>query len=142
MMTSFAVPEGVLISPLHESLLCLIGKDSKGQEPVPSLRSRQEHSALLLDDTFANMCDGKLSTEKKTKLMGMSGRPLALKHMTDMKYESNTTSLPKKEFEIETSGGKEINANSYTVKGTGNAPEVFGEANKNEMRNIDRKSVV
>ncbi|XP_031274415.1 uncharacterized protein LOC116132874 [Pistacia vera] len=148
-MTSFAVPEGVLISPLHESLLCLIGKDSKGWEPVPLLRSRQEHSTLLADDSFANMRDGKVLKEKKTKLVGKSGRPGALKHMTDMKHESNTTSLPKKEFEIETLGCKEINSNSLrciplansicffdSVKGTGSASEILEEANKDGRCNI------
>ncbi|TXG71763.1 hypothetical protein EZV62_000342 [Acer yangbiense] len=148
-MTSFPVPGDVLISPLHDSLFCLMRKErlSRSCELVSSLKGRQEHPAMLAEESVASMGNGKLLKEKKAELVEKSDRLVELKHGGDMKFESGTTFLVKKTIENETSGGKKIYSNDLrcaplpnslctfdSVKGTGRASEVSREADKNWNR--------
>ncbi|KAL5785243.1 hypothetical protein ACOSQ2_007635 [Xanthoceras sorbifolium] len=148
-MTSFPVPGDALISPLQDSLLFLMRKErlSGYCEPVSSLKGRQEHSAMLAEESVASMGNGKMLKEKKAKSVEKSDRLVELNHGADIKYESGTTCLVKKNIEKETLGGKKIYSNDLrcaplsnsvcafdSVKLTGCASEVSREADKNGER--------
>ena len=70
-MTSYHVPGGVLISPLHDSLLCLLRKEkerpSRDSKSILSLKACQEHSSGLMDESILG--NGKQLHEKKTKFL-------------------------------------------------------------------------
>lgn len=147
-MTSFPVPGGVLMSPLHESLLCLIRKErpSRDNEHLPYHGGSHQHSSVSVDESVACMGNQKLLKKKKANLLGKSARPVEQKHETDVKDENDTACLPKKKLENKAMGGKGIDHNDSShiklsnsecvigsLKGRDKAPEVF--------RGIDKDGV-
>ncbi|KAI8534274.1 hypothetical protein RHMOL_Rhmol10G0077500 [Rhododendron molle] len=68
--TSFPVPGGLLLSPLHESLLCLERKEknSRGIDLVPAIKCGEEHPAVLANDSSSSMENKKVPKEKKRKI--------------------------------------------------------------------------
>lgn len=136
-----------MVSPLHDSLFCLITKERllRDREHVPTLKGSQEHSAMSVDKSVASMGNRKLLKEKKENLLGKISRPVEQKHGTDAKDE-NDTSLLKKKLENETSGGKEINHNNAIRLSLSNPKCVFGSVKRlvrasEVSRGIDKDEV-
>ncbi|XWS08617.1 hypothetical protein CRYUN_Cryun40dG0017200 [Craigia yunnanensis] len=147
-MTSYHVPGGVLISPLHDSLLCLLRKEnerpSRDGESILSLKACQEHSSGLMDESILG--NGKQLHEKKTKfLTGKSEKLVESKHGNRMNVENDKTLLIKKKSENEIAGGKELLPNdltalsnlvnvSYSMEASGRTCDVSAEANRDAPR--------
>ncbi|KAL4642890.1 hypothetical protein ACB092_02G052500 [Castanea dentata] len=142
-MTSFPIPGGRLISPLNDSLLCLMRKEkhSSVSKPLPSLSGHQEHSAMLVDESASMMENGKLLKAKKMKLVGEKNRRVELKHGNGADSENDLTLQVKKISVNETTEGKEFMSGDlkctpvsklvcdarYSMKDAGGASEVFRE---------------
>ncbi|KAM3707663.1 hypothetical protein ACB094_02G042500 [Castanea mollissima] len=142
-MTSFPIPGGRLISPLNDSLLCLMRKEkhSSVSKPLPSLSGHQEHSAMLVDESASMMENGKLLKAKKMKLVGERNRRVELKHGNGADSENDLTLQVKKISVNETTEGKEFMSGDlkctpvsklvcdarYSMKDAGGASEVFRE---------------
>ncbi|EOY06471.1 hypothetical protein QUC31_016266 [Theobroma cacao] len=110
-MTSLYVPGGVLISPLHDSLLLLLRKEKEGatrdSKSIPSLKACQEHSAGLIDEFVLG--NGKQLNKKKTKvLMGKSKKMVESKHGNGFNVANDKTLLIKKKSENEIAGREEL----------------------------------
>ncbi|XP_022741106.1 uncharacterized protein LOC111292786 isoform X2 [Durio zibethinus] len=149
-MTSNHVPGGVLISPLHDSLLCLLRKEkerpSRDSKSIPSLKACQEHSSWLIDEFILG--NGKQSNENKPKyLMGKSKKLVELKHGNRVNVEHDKTLLIKKKSENEIAGEKELLPNDLkktalsnsvnvadSIEATARACDVSVEANQNASR--------
>ncbi|KAG2727151.1 hypothetical protein I3843_01G141700 [Carya illinoinensis] len=135
-MTSFTIPGGVLISPLHDSLLCLMRKEKVFSigKPKPPLKGHQEHSAMLVDESHSIMGNGKVFKEKRTKSMKRD-------RLVKLKYGStglDDTALEMKKVSVnETIEAKELLFGdskcthvSKSVKEAGGASELLRESNK------------
>ncbi|RVX22069.1 hypothetical protein CK203_001527 [Vitis vinifera] len=149
-MTSFAVPEGVLLSPLHDSFICLIRKKKfpRNSKPVPALEGSQEQPALSPDEAATLLVDEQVLKEKKTRLVGKSERRAEVKHGSGMDFKNDMAFPLKEEVENQFPEGKEHFSNdlkftslSNTLhdvgdsgKGTGRATEIFGEPNKDGLK--------
>ncbi|XP_022760529.1 uncharacterized protein LOC111306833 [Durio zibethinus] len=149
-MTSNHVPGGVLISPLHDSLLCLLRKEeerpSRGSKSIPLLKACQEHSSGLIDESILG--NGKQVNDKKTKfLMGKSEKLVESKHGNRMNVGNGKTLLIEKKYENEIAGGKELLPNDLkhralsnsvnvadTMEATARACDVSVESNQNASR--------
>jgi hypothetical protein len=108
-MTSFPIPGAVLISPIHDSLLCLVKKDKLSvSKPMLPLNGRQEHSAILADELASMMGIRKVLKEKKTKLAVKSERQFEVKHENGTYFEDDMSFQMKKISINETTGGKEF----------------------------------
>ncbi|GAV73139.1 zf-CW domain-containing protein [Cephalotus follicularis] len=147
-MTSFPVPGGAVISPLHDSLLCLVRREclSSDSKPVPSIRFSQEHSAMTAEDLDSVLGNGKLSKERKISLVGIE-RPVESNHQNGPN-EKDDVSFRMKRFE-ETPAGKGIVSSYMTqmpstnsvyfsdsVKATVKASEVRREVSKDTRGEI------
>ncbi|XP_034685577.1 uncharacterized protein LOC117914375 isoform X2 [Vitis riparia] len=149
-MTSFAVPEGVLLSPLHDSFICLIRKKKfpRNSKPVPALEGSQEQPALSPDEAATLLVDEQVLKEKKTRLVRKSERRAEVKHGSGMDFKNDMAFPLKEEVENQFPEGKEHFSNdlkftslSNTLhdvgdsgKGTGRATEIFGEPNKDGLK--------
>lgn len=145
-MTSFSVHGGSLISPLHNSLLCLISKEKLlgDGKPLPALEDCQEYSDLSVDGSASRMGGVKVFKGKKTRLVLKSERLVENKHGNGMDLETDSSSLSKKKIDIETPEGKDFLSNDMKLTplsnsicdgggpmiGTGWANEISQEANK------------
>ncbi|XP_059435060.1 cysteine-tryptophan domain-containing zinc finger protein 7-like isoform X2 [Corylus avellana] len=144
-MTSFPIPGGVLISPIHDSLLCLVKKDKLSvSKPMPPLNGRQEHSAILVDELASMMGNRKVLKEKKAKLVAKSERQFEVKHENGTYFEDDMSFQTKKISVNETTGGKEflpgdlksmhVSKSESDVRGSlkvaGGGSEVFREGYK------------
>ncbi|XP_039071237.1 cysteine-tryptophan domain-containing zinc finger protein 7-like [Hibiscus syriacus] len=127
-MTSNHVPGGMLISPLHDSLLCL---------------SRKEKSSMLIDDSVLG--NRKQLHEKKPKfLIRKSEELVESKHRNHMYVESGKTLLIKKKQETKIAGGESLpNDLKHTspssplniaMEATARVCDVSAEANQNALR--------
>ncbi|XP_012455485.2 cysteine-tryptophan domain-containing zinc finger protein 7 [Gossypium raimondii] len=110
-MTSYHVPGGVLISPLHESLLCLLRKEKEGpsreSKSIPLLKACPENSSGLIDESMLG--NGKQLREKKTKfLIGKSKKVVESKQGNRMNVENDKKMLIKNKLQNENAGGKEL----------------------------------
>lgn len=140
-MTSFPVPGDALISPLHDSLLCLIRK-----RKVPSSKGHQEHSSLSVEESVSTRGNRKVSKETKIKVAGKGESLVKLKLENGIK--NRTRILMKKKSETETLEGKELLPNDLgatpfsnlvcdvgdPLKGIGRTSEASREANENEVK--------
>lgn len=142
-MTSFPIPGGRLISPLNDSLLCLMRKEKhlSVSKPLPSLSGHQEHSAMLVDDSASMMENGKLLKAKKMKLVGKKDRRVELKHGNGADSENDLALQLKKISVNETTEGREFMSGDLkctpvsklvcdarnSMKDAGGASEVFRE---------------
>lgn len=110
-MTSYHVPGGVLISPLHESLLCLLRKEKEGpsreSKSIPLLKACPENYSRLIDESMLG--NGKQLSEKKTKfLIGKSKKVVESKQGNRMNVENDKKLLIKNKLQNENAGGKEL----------------------------------
>lgn len=140
-MTSFPVPGDALISPLHDSLLCLIRK-----RKVPSSKGHQEHSSLSVEESVSTRGNRKVSKGTKIKVAGKGESLVKLKLENGIK--NSTRILMKKKSETETLEGKELLPNDLgatplsnlvcdvgdPLKGIGRTSEASREANENEVK--------
>ncbi|XVF38689.1 hypothetical protein REPUB_Repub20aG0123400 [Reevesia pubescens] len=148
-MTSNHVPGGVLISPLHDSLLCFLRKEKERPRDgkyIPLLKACQEHSSGLIDDSISG--NGKQLNEKKTKLlMGKSEKLVEKKHGNCMNVENDNTLLIKKKPQNEMARAKELLANDLkhttlpnsvnianSMEATARVCDVSAEANQDASR--------
>ncbi|XWS14057.1 hypothetical protein CRYUN_Cryun36dG0090800 [Craigia yunnanensis] len=149
-MTSYHVPGGVLISPLHDSLLCLLRKEkerpSRESKSILSLKASQEHSSGLIDESILG--NGKQLHEKKTKfLMGKSEKMVESKHGNFMNVENDKALLMKRKYGNEIAGGKKLFPNDFkhtslsnsvniadSMEATARACDVSAEANQDAPR--------
>ncbi|GMI80093.1 hypothetical protein HRI_001678600 [Hibiscus trionum] len=126
-MTSYHVPGGVLISPLNDSLLCLLGKEkeepSRDSTTTPMLKGCHENSYGFRDESILD--NGKDPSEKKTKfLIGKSKRVLESKHGNCVTVENDKKLLIRKKSENEIAGGKELLANDLKHTALSNSVNV------------------
>ncbi|XWS53645.1 hypothetical protein CRYUN_Cryun10bG0018600 [Craigia yunnanensis] len=149
-MISNHVPGGVLISPLHDSLLWLLRKEkekpSRDSKSIPSLKVCQEHSSWLIDESILGK--RKQLNEKETNLlMGKSEKMVESKHGNRMNVENDKTLLIKKKSENEIAAEKELLPNDLKqtalsnsvnvadyMEATARACDVSAEANQNASR--------
>ncbi|KAG6664314.1 cysteine-tryptophan domain-containing zinc finger protein 7-like isoform X1 [Carya illinoinensis] len=145
-MTSLPIPRGVLISPLHDSLLCLMSNEKVDSvsKPMPPLKGHQEHSALLLDGSISMTGNKKVLKEKGMKSVGKSERLVELKRRNGTDIEDDTTLEMKKIPVDETMETKELFSGKLkstqvsksafdvcdSVKPAGGASEVSWESNE------------
>lgn len=148
-MTSFPIPGGITISPLHDSLLCLIKEErfSKVSKVEHSFKGVQDNSALLVDKSGSQQRDGKVLREK-SKSSGKSKRQTEMKHGNGTHVENDITIRENTTFDKETSAGKEFLCNGSKRVAITNAvcdaggfvkvivqeSEVHKEAVNNEMK--------
>ncbi|XVE82118.1 hypothetical protein DITRI_Ditri15bG0121500 [Diplodiscus trichospermus] len=126
-MTSYHVPGGVLISPLHDSLLCLLRKEkervSRDSKSILSLKACQEHSSGSIDKSILG--NGKQLHEKKSKfLTGKSEKLVGPKHINCMNVENKKTLIAKKKSENEIAGGKALLPNDLKHTARSNSVNV------------------
>ncbi|GLT60863.1 hypothetical protein SLA2020_336070 [Shorea laevis] len=145
-MTSFPIPGGVLISPVHDSLLCLVKREKlcSVSKPMPLLNGHQEHASILEDEVASMVGNRKVLKETKTKVAGKSERQLEVKHENGRDFEDVMSLQTKKISVNETTGGKEFLSRDSksmhvsksesdvrdSLKVAGGASEVFREGNK------------
>ncbi|KAK8539346.1 hypothetical protein V6N13_104412 [Hibiscus sabdariffa] len=126
-MTSYHVPGGVLISPLNDSLLCLLRKEKEGPSRdstnIPLLKECRGNSSGLIDDSILG--NGKELSEKKTKfVIGKSKMVLESKCRNRVKVEKDKKLLIRKKSENEIAGGKELLANDLKQTSLSNSVNV------------------
>ncbi|KAL4310041.1 hypothetical protein GQ457_01G030860 [Hibiscus cannabinus] len=146
-MISNHVPGGVLISPLHDSLLCSLRKEmeipSRENKPIPLLKACQEHPSMLIDESVLGSI--KQLNEKKTNfLIGKSQELLESNHGNCMKVESGKTLHVKKKHKTEIAGGESLpndlkhtapsSSENIAMEATARACDVSAEANQNALR--------
>ncbi|PSR92628.1 MORC family CW-type zinc finger protein, partial [Actinidia chinensis var. chinensis] len=159
-MTSFPVPGGVLLSPLHQSLRCLARKEKLSQNINPAIKSGQEHSAALADDSVSSMGNKKVPKVKSPKILEKSAKLVVLKREIGVNFDENRTTPVKQEVSIEarnmeneTLGRKQGFSNdtklkplSYSVchvdivKAAAMAPEGPREAERN--KSVKKREVI
>ncbi|XP_014505537.1 uncharacterized protein LOC106765429 [Vigna radiata var. radiata] len=142
-MTSFTIPGGVLISPLHDSLLNLIrkGKALGDSRPMSSLNGHQEHYSMSTDESDSLVRDSHLLKKRKLTAVDQSEKH----HMNGNCYENDMTSHTKKRLANRTPDRKDFLSNGLrctplsssicdageTAEVAGKAIEVSKEVNKN-----------
>ncbi|KAK9020056.1 hypothetical protein V6N11_054551 [Hibiscus sabdariffa] len=126
-MTSYHVPGGLLVSPLNDSLLCLLGKEkeepSRDSTTIPMLKGCPENSSGFIDESILG--NGKDPSEKKTKfVIGKSKKVLESKHGNCVNVENDKKLLIRKKSENEIAGGKELLANGLKHTALSNSVNV------------------
>lgn len=145
-MTSFPVPGDVLMSPLHDSLICLTRKKKLYQQKmVPPSKGHQERSSLSVEEP-ASTQGKKLLKEPKVEVTGKGEKQVELKIENVMNIKNDMKILIKKKSETDTLGGKELLSNGYQtlhlsnsggdVSGCviGRTPKVSQVTNENEVK--------
>ncbi|XP_065863608.1 cysteine-tryptophan domain-containing zinc finger protein 7-like isoform X2 [Euphorbia lathyris] len=122
-MTSFPVPGGAIVSPLHENLLCLMKKErfSMDVKPVPFLKGGQTNSALLAKESVSLV--GKLSKEKGAKFPTKREKAVEVNHGNDIIFGNDTTFPTKMKLENENPESKNVvsnNLKNMPLPGTAN----------------------
>ncbi|KAK6930129.1 Zinc finger, CW-type [Dillenia turbinata] len=102
-MTSFPHPGGILLSPLQDSMLCLVKKENlpRNSTIVPSCVVNQEHPGRPMDESATARVNCKLKKEKKTKLGTNGDKSIELKHEHGTDSENDMTSVRKREVDSE-----------------------------------------
>uniref|UniRef100_A0A2P2JR91 CW-type domain-containing protein n=1 Tax=Rhizophora mucronata TaxID=61149 RepID=A0A2P2JR91_RHIMU len=105
-MTSLPFPGGVLVSPLHQSLLCLMRKEtqSRGNKTASAFKICQAHSPLSVDQSF-NTRGNKVLSEEDAKLLRNGERTVELKRESHVDFEND---IIKKNVENDTLEDKGI----------------------------------
>ncbi|KAJ9181948.1 hypothetical protein P3X46_005991 [Hevea brasiliensis] len=149
-MISFPVPGVALISPLHESLLCLIRKEklSRDSKLALSLKGSQDNFALLADESISFMGNGKLLKGNEVEFLGKSERAVDMKCGNGIIFENSTAFSDKKKLENDNADNKDVlssdlksmplpvTANGGEIlKATGWSSEVPREADQGRIRN-------
>ncbi|XAR57106.1 hypothetical protein NMG60_11025132 [Bertholletia excelsa] len=98
-MTSFPIPGGLILSPLDDSLVCFASKKelSKKHKPLPAIRSGQQHSVALAEDSALLMEDRNVPKEKKMKRAEKNDNSLVMNQESDMDFDDNRTTLAREE---------------------------------------------
>ncbi|XP_061349135.1 cysteine-tryptophan domain-containing zinc finger protein 7-like [Gastrolobium bilobum] len=144
-MTSFTIPGGVLISPLHDSLLYLIRKENVigDSRPMSSCNGHQEHFSVSTDESDSLVGDRHLLKKRKVGMVGQSEK----QHTNDNCSENDMTLHMKKRLGNSTPDRKEflsydlkctplsssIGDAGETVEYSGKAFEVSKEVNKDGL---------
>ncbi|RDY01624.1 hypothetical protein CR513_15022, partial [Mucuna pruriens] len=142
MMTSFTIPGGVLISPLHDSLLYLIRKEKAlgDSRPMSSLNGHQEHYSMSTDESDSFVGDGHLLKKRKVTVVNQ----IEKLHINGNCSENDMTLHMKKRLGNRTPDCKDFLSNDLrstplsssicdageTAEVTGKAFEVFKEVNR------------
>ncbi|XP_039058315.1 cysteine-tryptophan domain-containing zinc finger protein 7-like [Hibiscus syriacus] len=126
-MTSYHVPGGVLISPLNDSLLCLLrnekGRSCRDSTTIPLLKACRENSSGLIDESILG--NGKELSEKKTEfLIGKSKKVLESKHGNRVKVGNDKKLLTRKMSESKITGGEELLADDLKHTALSNSVDV------------------
>uniref|UniRef100_A0A6P4AP26 uncharacterized protein LOC107433251 n=1 Tax=Ziziphus jujuba TaxID=326968 RepID=A0A6P4AP26_ZIZJJ len=149
-MTSFPVPGEILVSPLQDSMLCLIKREKlcRASNLEHSPKRIQEQSTLLVQEPDSMRGDRKVLKEKKTKLGGRSERQTEVKHENVCHFENNTTIPEKKTSKNEAPEGKDFLPNglkcmplSNSICGAGDLLKVTGQPSE-VSREVDNKNEV
>ncbi|KAF7813665.1 uncharacterized protein G2W53_034641 [Senna tora] len=135
-MSSFPIPGGVLLSPLHDSLLNLMRKEKVfvDKKSTSSLNGSQEHYSVSTDESDSLVGDGQL-LKRKVRIVGQSKRQLELKHKNGDGFEKETTLNTAKRLENITPDRKDFLSNglkctplSSLICDAGEPAEVTGKA--------------
>ena len=118
-MTSFPVPHGLLISPLHDSLLGLSRKEKPLPllKPVPSLENKKDGLAKLANETTLKLNDKTLVKKKKKEAVHRE-RQVNLKNEVNAssREEKTTLTLVKRKLDNEAFESKEFLSNELQCK--------------------------
>uniref|UniRef100_A0A0R0J8U8 CW-type domain-containing protein n=1 Tax=Glycine max TaxID=3847 RepID=A0A0R0J8U8_SOYBN len=108
-MISFTIPGGVLISPLHDSLLYLIRKEKAhgNIKPMYSLNGHQEHYSMSTDESDSFVGDGHLLKKRKVTVVDQSDK----QHMNGNHSENDMTLHTKKKLRSRTLNRKDFLSN-------------------------------
>lgn len=102
-MTTFQVPGGVLLSPLHESLLCLFRRDKempcRDRKVMPHLNDSREHSSCVLEEPV--LSNIKASGQKKKEFSGRIDKLVESRHKNGFSGVNDKMLLVTKESENE-----------------------------------------
>lgn len=143
-MTSSPFPDGLLLTPLPDSLLQL----SEKEKLLRDNRTDLWRNYSLVDDSCSVTGEGKVLGGKNTRPVENNNKSIELKNES-MKVVGNGTSAPLNlEVDMETVEGKESVADSVklpgvsnakfrigdTAKSTGRVPDVSGELKKPKMK--------
>ncbi|KAK7363607.1 hypothetical protein VNO77_05756 [Canavalia gladiata] len=145
-MTSFTIPGGVLISPLHDSLLYLIRKEKflGDRRPVFSLNGHQEHYSISTDESDSFVGDRHMSKKRKVAMVDQSEK----QHMNGNCSEKDMVLDLKRRLGNRTPDRKDFLSNDLkctplsssicdageTAEFTGKALEVSKEVNKDGVQ--------
>ncbi|PSS18209.1 MORC family CW-type zinc finger protein [Actinidia chinensis var. chinensis] len=159
-MTSFPIPSGIMLSPLHQSLHCLARMEKLSRNTNPVIKSGQEHSAALADDSASSVGNKKVPKGKSPKILEKSNTLVVSKQEIGMNFDENRTTSVRREVSVEainmeneTLGRKQGFSNdtklkplSYSVchvgldKAAVMAPEVPMEAERN--KSVKKREVI
>ncbi|KAK7348224.1 hypothetical protein VNO80_22774 [Phaseolus coccineus] len=144
-MTSFTIPGGVLISPLHDSLLYLIrkGKTLGVSRPMYSHNGHQEHYSMSTDESDSLVGDSHLLKKRKVTVVDQNEKH----QMNGNLSENDLTFHTKKRLGNRTPDCKDFLSNvrctplsssicdaGETAEVTGKAIEVSKEINENGVK--------
>lgn len=136
-MTSFAVPEDVLLSPLHDSFVCLIRKKKfpRNSQSLPALEGSQECCVPSSDEAAMLLVDEEVLKENKTKLVGESELQAEVKHGSGMDFK-NGMIFPLKEIAEHRFPEDMVLTGDIGDFGkvTDRSTEIFREANKDILK--------
>ncbi|KAI4345443.1 hypothetical protein L6164_012567 [Bauhinia variegata] len=112
-MTSFPTLGGVLISPLHGSLLYLIEKGEilGASRSMSSINDHQEHCFLSTDESDSCAGDGKLLKKREVRNVGQSEKKLESKYTNSNDIENDMNLHAKKRVGSKTPERKEFLSN-------------------------------
>ncbi|KAJ1395192.1 Zinc finger, CW-type [Sesbania bispinosa] len=132
-MTSCTIPGGMLISPLHNSLFCLIRKEKVlgDSRPTSSLNGHQEHCSISTDESDSFVGDGHLLKKRKVRMVCQSEK----QYMNGICSENDMILHKKKRLENRTPDCKDLLSNdlkctplSSSICDAGETAEVTGKA--------------
>ncbi|XP_020226190.1 uncharacterized protein LOC109807896 [Cajanus cajan] len=145
-MSSFTIPGGVLISPLHDSMLYLIKKekDLGDKRHIFSLNGHQEHYSMSTDESDSFVGEGHLLKKRKVTVVDQSEKV----HMNANFSENDMKLHVKKKLGNRTPDRKDFLSNDLrstplsssicdageTAEVTGKAFEVSKEVNKDGVK--------
>ncbi|KAI9128998.1 hypothetical protein K1719_000481 [Acacia pycnantha] len=147
-MSSFPIAGGVLLSPLHETLLCLMRKENVlgDRRSMSSHDVSQEHSSRFAD-LDSCMRDEQLLNKRKVRIVGQSKKQSELERKNGNGFEKKITLHATKRFGNKTSDHKDLLSNvskctplsSFCDAGevtevTGKASEASMEVNGNAVK--------
>ncbi|RDX82563.1 hypothetical protein CR513_36627, partial [Mucuna pruriens] len=136
-MTTFPIPGGILISPLHESFLYLIknGKAIGDSRHLSSLNGHQDPCSMSTDESDSFVGDGHL--KKTVRIVRQSEKKLDLKHTNGTLSEKEMTFRTKKRLGNRTPDHKDFLSNelkwtplSSSICDAGEPAEVTAKASK------------
>ncbi|XP_028781447.1 uncharacterized protein LOC114737664 isoform X2 [Neltuma alba] len=108
-MSSFPIPGGVLLSPLHETLLYLMRKENVlgDRNPMSSHNVSQEHCSRFAESDSL-MRDEQLLNKRNVRIVGQSKKQLEMKRKNGNGFEKKITLHKTKIFENKTPRHKDL----------------------------------